>query len=219
MRQLPELIIFDLDGTLIEFHHEYLFSQTREVLEKLNHPIVPLDILSKFFSTFDYFGFVDRGNRDPFINSFWENFNWNGFPPPKPLVGVLDTLKTFHKEGVKLAITTSRFMPLDVLEKELEPTGIIEVMHYVTARSGDHIHWTDKTGLITEACSALGVSPKETMMVGDIPTDIKSAKDVGVKTSIAVTSGGIHHEILAKEEPTAILPDVSHLLDFLRSAD
>lgn len=52
-----DLVLFDLDGTLIEFHHQYLFEQTHRILEQLGHPPVQQTILNDCFSDFDYFRF------------------------------------------------------------------------------------------------------------------------------------------------------------------
>ena len=52
--QAAELFIFDLDGTLVEFHHEYLFNQAHAIIEKLSHPPIAPDVLENFFSAFDF---------------------------------------------------------------------------------------------------------------------------------------------------------------------
>ena len=65
------------------------------------------------------------------------------------------------------------------------------------------VNWRSRGVATAEAMvagSAPG-SPAETVMVGDVPTDVTSAAKVGVGTTVAVKSGGIKEEVLREAKP------------------
>lgn len=214
---VPKLVLFDFDGTLVEFHHEYLFSQTEKILSLLEHPPVSRSVLDQAFRAFDFFRFVGVGDRESFIESFWREFDWDSFPQPKPFSGVEQMFVDLRARGISSAIVTARCVEAERLRQEIAHTGILEHVVDVHTRAGEHVHWTDKRETIEKACREFGISPAEALMVGDIPTDITSAREVGIGRAVAVESGGILTPILSKSAPDAILPDVTHLVDWIFS--
>lgn len=214
----PKLVIFDLDGTLIEFHHEYLFSQTEEILFQLKHPPVSRGELQSSFAAFDFFRFFCGEERDGFVESFWSMFDWENFPSPKLFCGAYETLEKLVEQEIKVAITTSRFVDAEELREELRETRILPFLSSLITRTNDHFHWTDKRGLIRETCELLAIAPEHTLMVGDIPPDIMSAKEVGVRTTVGVISGGIREDVLAEAGPDLILQGVGELMGWMFKA-
>ena len=215
MEKRFECVLFDLDGTLIEFHHEYLFSQAELIIPDLAHDPVERSILEHHFAEFDFFGFVTEDKRNAFIESFWERFDWGGFPDPSLLPGITEMIQALHGNEMRTAIVTSRFTPVETLTEVLTPTGLIDFMHHVRTRPGDHIHWTDKRQMILDACAELGISPEKAVMVGDIPTDIESARDVGIGKTVAVLSGGVRRPVLERAKPDLILEHAGLLSEHL----
>jgi phosphoglycolate phosphatase-like HAD superfamily hydrolase len=209
----PELVIFDLDGTLIEFHHDYLYDETDRIILSLGYDPVPRSVLCSSFEAFDYFRFVLPGEREVFSERFWQMFDWGKFPQPKPLASSHQTLASLREKGVKVAVATARAMSVAEVRKILRDTGLLEHVSYVATRETEETHWMDKTGLISEVCRELEVLPAKSVMVGDNPTDIASASAVGVGLTVAVLSGGIRRDVLERSNPDFILPDVGALPD------
>jgi len=209
------LVIFDLDGTLIEFHHEYLFSQTERIIRKFGHPETERQVLEHHFSIFDYFGFVREDERDNFIEKFWTEFDWNSFPTPVPIEGVVDALVELNSKNIATSIATSRFATAKDIKKTLEPTNLLKYISHIVPRPGDHVHWTDKRAQLLEVCKLHQVDPSQAMMIGDIPPDIKCAKDVGIGLAVAVRSGGIKENLLQAENPDHIIESVKDILSVL----
>ena len=213
----PELVIFDLDGTLIEFHHDFLFDQTDRVLRQLGFDPVPRPLLSRYFSEFDYFQFVEAKERESFVERFWQLFDWDRLPQPMLLPGSLAAVAELTGRGIRTAIATARVTSESELRQTLGHTGLLEHVSCLATRASAEVHWTDKTGSIREVCHRLKISPRKALMVGDNPTDITSAKTAGVGYTVAVSTGGIREEVLAKAGPDAIIPDVRSLVDVLSS--
>lgn len=209
------LAIFDLDGTLIEFHREYLFSQTDEILPRMGHSVIAREELELSFSLFDYFRFFADHLRDTLVEEFWEHFNWECFPKPELISGVLDTLDALLTHKVKVAIATSRFISEVDLREVIKDTGLLKYMSLIRTRHEDHIHWSDKRGHLVDVCKALQIPPNASMMVGDIPPDMTSATEVGISSRVAVLSGGIREDVLLGANPSAVLTSVKEIKELL----
>ena len=63
---------------------------------------------------------------------------------------------------------------------------------------------------VLKACELLGVEPTETVVVGDTPQDVLSAKAAGA-CSVAVTTGKFRSAELAEFRPTYIIGSLSEL--------
>lgn len=207
-----KLAIFDLDGTLIHFHHDYLFSQTDKILKKLNHDQVPKDVLEKHFSDFDFFSFTNEGCKKTFEEKYWSHFDWENFPKDIVFDGVFELLEDLKRREIKLGLATARLCSLEQLKKDVSHTELLPLFDFIATREDEKIHWQDKTSQITSVCKELGVNPRDSFMAGDIPSDIRSAKKVDVRLSAAVLSGGIREDVLEKEEPDYIFPSISSML-------
>ncbi len=209
----PKLIIFDLDGTLVEFSTDYLLDEAIRIIEKVEHPEVARHDLLAAFSSFDFFRFVATSDRDEFVENFWKHFDWLGFPQPAPFATTLTVLQELKKRGFELAIATARQVSAAELKPLLEAVGILPYFSAVCTRTTAEGDWKDKKPQIHEVCAKLGISPEESIIVGDIPPDIASGRDVGIGYAIALTSGGILREILAASNPDFILDDLAQLLE------
>ncbi|MCB0344968.1 MAG: HAD family hydrolase [Bdellovibrionales bacterium] len=212
-----ELILFDLDGTLVEFHHDFLFDQAHLITEQLGHgPIDPQE-LEQHFSEFSFFDFIPENQRELFIHQFWSNFDWNNFPRAKVLPGAMELLHQINASNRKSGIVTSRAVPVEQLARELEHTGLIEHMTYVRTRSQDHLHWSDKRDSLASIIEESGLEPSRIAMVGDIPPDISSARVMGLGLTVGVLSGGLKRSVLEHAKPDHILDSVAQISELFFS--
>jgi phosphoglycolate phosphatase-like HAD superfamily hydrolase len=219
MSKKIKLALFDLDGTLVEFHHEYLFSQAEKLIGELGHKPVHRTEIEDAFSDFEFFRFVEGMAPELFEEKFWRAFDWANFPNSNPIPGAIETLQTFKEQGIHLGLVTARFTPRDHLIEELAHTNLLEHISHIRTKEESGTfwkhdsdgHWTDKRRMILEVCEHFGISPEDTLMVGDIPSDINSAKEAGVKKTVAVTSGGIKEQVLRNSAPDHIFESVEGL--------
>ena len=211
----PRVVIFDLDGTLVEFHRDYLFSETAKILERMNHPAVELELLQSSFAAFDYFRFVTDPDQDGFVERFWTHFDWDNFPQAKPIGEAQDVLRRLRQLGMMTAVATARLGTAEKVRQDLEHSGLLDYLPLIVARESEETHWTDKRSHIEAICKHYSVAPAEAVMVGDIPADISSARAAGVGLTVAVLSGGIERSVLEKENPDHIIADISGLIGVL----
>lgn len=208
---MPKLVIFDLDGTLVEFPHEFLYLETERILSEFSYPPVKRSILESCFSDFDYFRFMDETKREEFTERFWESFDWPNYPKAVLFPASLAVLERFAEQGVSLAIATARLGPEEKIREDLRETGMLEHLSVIAPREDSSQDWTDKKVQIRHVCGNLGISVKEAIMVGDTPPDIESAKELGLACSVAVLSGGINKDILEKVKPDLLISNIGEL--------
>ncbi len=216
---MTKLAIFDLDGTLINFPFTYLFEETERIISALGHPAVLRKDLESAFSSFDYFRVINYGlkvswdSEKDFQSKFWNEFNWIDYPKAVVFIDTIQSLKALKDLGYTLAIATARATTLDEITADLEFTGILPFMSGIKTRASHDDDWTDKSLQISSLLRETGAEPKDTIMVGDTPSDLISAQSMGLCASYGVLTGGIEKEILENSSPTKVF---SNLEDFSR---
>lgn len=209
---LKQVVLFDLDGTLVEFPREHLFQTTIEVCQQLGiHPPTELEML-RHFTAFDFFAAIPSDHRDSFAEFLARELERKGHPPLRPFAHTISTLKALKERGHELAIATARVVPVAQLQTELNDSGLGEYFAHVVTRYGGSQSWTDKQPQITELCRKFDRKAAEVCFIGDIPADVTTAYQSGVRQVIAVLSGGIDRTVLLQAKPLHLLEDIAELL-------
>ena len=216
MTARPDLVIFDLDGTLIEYELDYVFHQALNRLPELGCGNIDIEVIRHHFSLDQMFGFAPEEERVRLNNLFWDGLDRDNYPPPRTMEGTVETLCFLRKNGVRCAIATSRLEEESSLRKSLGTTGILEFIECLVTRRDPGLDWRIKKPLFEEVCSRCGVEPCCTWAVGDHPSDISSAHEACIPHAVALLSGSIYPEILASESPAAILPGIREIPDYWR---
>lgn len=215
MPKNKKLFIFDLDGTLIHFPTEYVLTHAENTIQELKHPEVPRKQLEDHFASFDFFAFVSQKHKNVFEKIFWANFDWQNYSNHQEITGTTKTLEKLFNSNYQIAIATARQCCPDNLKKDLEKTSFSNFIHLITTKNDPLSSFKDKVKQLDQIFSHFKTDPLDAVMVGDIPPDISCAKEYGIGLTIAVLSGGIKREVLEREKPDYILPDVSYLLDLV----
>lgn len=211
MLNIPELVIFDLDGTLIDYQHEFLFQEALRVLPQLGYPNITRTDLEDWFCSNNFFGYVPLAEQRSFEALFWEKLDKTKEPMPCELTGVRDVLEYLNDRNILCAIATARACTPEELSLELHATGFMKFISMVATKSCDDRHWSEKAPQIQTICDTLGVHPLNAWMVGDNPCDVISARNAGLGAALAVKSGKIYQDILEQTKPDAILENVGNL--------
>ena len=208
----PKLIIFDKDGTLIDFHLMWgtwiraiadrlqaltgrdlaaaLFQvvgyvpESGQVLADGALALAPVPELQELMYRLllDHGLFVDDARRT--LAEAW--FVPDPVELARPLADLYYLFGDFQRRNITVAVATSDDHAPTV--RTLERLG---VAHLVAAVVGadDVLAIKPAPDMVLRACAAVGVTPAETVMVGDNLADLQMGRAAGVGLNIGVLSG------------------------------
>mgnify|MGYP004645179711 CR=1 FL=1 len=182
---MKKLVIFDLDGTLIDT----LMDAGRcfnKVLEQFGFKTYPLEQynclvggnLEVIFSKL-----LEEQDRTEEIisklkNKYREVYSLDPKPNTKPFDGVLDVLKKLNeKNDISIAINTnkSQILAEKLCANMLSGVNFSGIFGYVDERPSKPDPYA-----VNELMKINNVLPEETIYVGDSLTDIKTAQNAGI---------------------------------------
>lgn len=212
-----KLIIFDLDGTLIDSIHDIALC-TNQVLEKLGFKTHPLDA---------YKNFVGDGAMTLLKNTFGDDvsdeilqkalvlfkeiYGDKIHKNTKPYDGIYEMLKIISKQDCYLAVLSNKphEFTVDFIEHFFKNFPFVEVH----GQKEEVPRKPNPQGIFNIA-NNLDVRLEDIIFIGDTPIDIKTAKNAGV-TSVAVSWGYRGVEELKKSDPDIVARDTKHLSELL----
>lgn len=209
-----ELIVFDLDGTLVK-SHETIYKATIKALKKLGlesnieHEMF-YNLLGHHFSDIfdecnitvpdvDHFINVYKGMYFDFIND--SKMYDNAFL-------LFDKLK---RNDIKLGLLTTKGQ--DQAEKISNYFDFAKYLDVVEGRKNGFAIKPAPDQLL-KICNELNIEPINTLMVGDTELDIQCGKDAGAKTC-AVSFGYRNVEEIKKLSPDYLIDDLSEIINII----
>ena len=205
------IVLFDLDGTLIDSGPIILASMQHAVTTVLGREIPPdeLGMTIGGQGIVAQMQAIDVEHADALLEAYKEHND-----------GLHETLEAFHEllailpglkaEGRMLGIVTAKRHRTVGLALERFP-ALASAFDVVVAHEDTERHKPDPDPVLL-AVSKLQGSAAEAVYVGDSPFDVQAAKAAGT-ASIAVTWGRIHsRERLEREEPDVVVETAEELL-------
>lgn len=214
MRRLVDLLIFDLDGTLVDSRLD-LAASVNHALRRMG--LAPLSVETVA-------GFVGdgvqalltraltaaRGAADPAeveagLQVFREHYATHLLDATRAYPGVPEALQALGHKAMAIATNKPRTYALAILEG----LGLHHQFRLVVG--GDSTpHRKPHPAQAEAILSALGLSPASALVVGDSPQDVAMARAVGCG-ACAVTYGLRSREELAAAAPDFLLDDLRDL--------
>ncbi len=188
----PKLVIFDLDGTLLD--------TIDDLKEAVNHAMS-----LRGFPTFtrdEVMAMVGHGARnlmrkalpdgykdDNMVDAAYDDFKVYYITHidthTKPFSGIHNLLAKLHQEGVMLAVASNKFQEgTEHLIKEFFP----EIPFVAVLGGRPDFPLKPNPEIVNEVLLKAGVKKEDTVMIGDSPTDMETAMNGGV-LGIAVNWG------------------------------
>ena len=213
----PELVLLDLDGTLVDSVPDLAYS-VNETLAELK--IAKRDInsirswvgngLEKLLHrslTNDFDGEADAKIFDAAFNKFMTIYSENVCALSECYPGVHEGLDQLKEKNIKLGCVTNKRGQF--VGPILEKLGIMEHMNIVIA--GDTLPQKKPDPLpLLHAASIFEKKPEQSLMVGDSESDVKAARAAGFQ--IVCVSYGYNHSCDIREtSPDAVIDSIAEL--------
>lgn len=211
-----ELLIFDLDGTLIDSRLDLAHS-VNAARERMGLSRMPVDTIASYV-----------GNGAPVLmrramgpeaseedvkrslKYFLEYYGEHLLDNTKLYPGVREALDGFKAAGVRMAVLTNK--PV------LHSRGIVDGLglhdHFFRVYGGDSLEQKkpDPVG-IYKLMEESGACPERTMMVGDSSVDVRTARNANVR--VCGVTYGLQPEGLESDPPDLLIDDMGRLADYV----
>lgn len=217
-------VIFDLDGTLTSFNIDYK-SIRAEVRSLLIRAGIPASVLSMNESIFEMLKKTEifMKNNGQSESSFMkirrkaleiaEKYELEAAKTTGLLPGVLETLKTLKRMGLKLGLcTVNGEKSTNYILKKFE---IAEFFDAITSR--DHVKYVKpNTEHMEGTLKALNVKPEEAVVVGDGSSDMRCARELKA-IAVAVPTGVSNPKELIASGANYLITSITNLPQLIES--
>ncbi len=215
---LPRLVMFDLDGTLMDSVPD-LAAAVDKMLMLLGREPAGIERVRDWVGNgsrvlvrralagqLDHDGVSDE-LADEALALFMQAYA-GGHELTTVYPGVRECLDWLREREVKLAIITNK--PAQFIEPLLEEKGLAGYFDWLVGGDTLPQQKPDPAALFWVMDKA-GVAPGESLFVGDSRNDVRAAKAATVRCA-ALTYGYNHGEPIADEQPTLVLDDLRELV-------
>lgn len=214
---LPRLVMFDLDGTLVDSVPD-LAAAVDQVLALRGRPPAgvarvkdwvgngALVLVRRALAGSIDHQEVDEAQAQAALADFMQAYS-GGHTGTTVYKGVLELLGWLRERGVLLAVITNK--PERFVAPLLEEKGLGEFAWII---GGDTlpVKKPDPTGL-QHVMTISGVTPQQCLFVGDSRNDVLAARAAGVKV-VAVSYGYNHGQPIALENPDLLVDSLDALI-------
>jgi phosphoglycolate phosphatase len=179
----PELVIFDLDGTLTD-SAEGIVASFRHALGAIGADVPGGDLARlvvgpPMHHTLTAMGFGDRA--DAAFDAYRADYYSRGWAMNRVFDGIPELLTDLQSAGVRLAVATSKNEPM--AKRILEHFGLDHHFEVIAGASPDGTRAT-KSAVLAHALAQLGPLPDNVLMVGDRSHDVEGASEHGIDTVV-----------------------------------
>ena len=212
-----DYVIFDFDGTVADTG-EGILKSLQYSFEQMGREVPDLSDLKKFIGPPIHYSFVtfygvSENEVEQYIEKYRERYRKIGIYECFVYDGMLETLKTLRKNGVKLGIASSK--PIKLVYDVMEHLKLTEYFDAVVGTRFDDSNHPGKTDLVLQSMEKLEDSDKSrTLMVGDRFFDIDGAAGAGVD-SVGVTYGYGSREEFMEHNATYIVDSPKEILNIV----
>ena len=196
----PQLVIFDLDGTLTD-SADGIVSSFRHALGEIGVEVPAGDLAGRIVGPPMHHTLQAMGLPDPdaAIAAYRADYSTRGWAMNRLFDGIPQLLSDLRGEGVRLAVATSKAEP--TARRILEHFGLDGLFEVIAGASVDGARAT-KADVMAHALAQLAPLPERVVMVGDRAHDVEGAAAHGIAT--IVVDWGYGRDDFA--QPSAAVP-------------
>jgi phosphoglycolate phosphatase len=214
---MKELLIFDMDGTLVDTENDIVFT-LNEALAEFNLPPKTSDEIRRYIGPgidhlYDYALENSTVNRNEFNLVFKKHYRANLDKETQLYTGIYDLLEELHTYPIKMAVLTNK--PSEPAEKLCNIFNISPFLSDIIGPDTLGAYKPDPTS-IHYLLAKYRISKNNAIMIGDSTPDIAAAKAAGID-SVGVSYGYKDLQSIQNLNPTHIMPSVADLKKLLFS--
>lgn len=215
--ELPRLVMFDLDGTLVDSVPD-LTAAVDQMLAQRGRPAAgvervcnwvgngaPVLVRRALAGSIEHAA-VDDDEAEQALQDFLRAYAAS-HSATTVYPGVDDLLQWLRSQGVALAVVTNK--PERFVAPLLAEKGLGE-FDWIIGGDTLPVKKPDPAGLL-QVMRTAGVSPLQSLFVGDSRNDILAARAAGVKV-VAVSYGYNHGRPIAEEQPDLLVDSLGALI-------
>lgn len=183
MTARPQLVIFDLDGTLTD-SAQGIVSSFRHALATIGAPVPDGDLAGMIVGppmhhTLSGMGLGEQA--DAAIAAYRADYTTRGWAMNRLFDGIPALLDELKSAGVRLAVATSKAEP--TARQILAHFGLDGYFEVIAGASLDGTR-AAKADVLAHALAQLGPLPERVLMVGDRSHDVEGAAEHGIDTVV-----------------------------------
>jgi HAD superfamily hydrolase (TIGR01549 family) len=217
-----QLVVFDLDGTLVtaEIDFQAMRRAIRDLLLKHGFPkeVLPMNSTQDLLrSAFAYAG--KKGKSPVEISELRDEvyaeavkYEWEGARKAKLVPGARETLQELQKYKIKTAILTNDNRA--VAEYLLDKFELSTLVDLLISRD-EAPHMKPSTEGLELILRQLDISPIQTLFIGDSTIDVMTAKKLGIRIIARLSKMRTEEELLA-EGAVVVFPSLTPIIPFLK---
>lgn len=216
--KLPQLVMFDLDGTLMDSVPD-LAAAVDKMLMLLGRQPAGIahvrdwvgngsEVLVRraLAGQLEHDGVADELAEEALALFMQAYSGGHGLTTVYP--GVRECLDWLHERDVNLAIITNK--PAQFIEPLLDEKGLTGYFQWLVGGDTLPQQKPDPAALLW-VMEKVGVGPAESLFIGDSRNDVRAAKAAAVPC-VALSYGYNHGEPIANEQPALLLDDLRELV-------
>ncbi|MGE2715950.1 HAD hydrolase-like protein [Mycolicibacterium litorale] len=206
----PQLVLFDLDGTLTD-SAQGIVASFRHALGEVGAPVPEGDLVSRIVGppmhhTLRSLGLGERA--DAAIAAYRADYTSRGWSMNRTFDGIPALLADLKAAGIRLAVATSKAEP--TAERILAHFGLDGFFDVIAGASPDGTR-AAKADVVASALERLAPLPDRVVMVGDRRHDVEGAAVHGIDT--VVVGWGYGRADFAEPGPDPVLAHVETVDD------
>jgi phosphoglycolate phosphatase len=198
----PRLVLFDLDGTLVDSAPD-IAAALNAALVELGHAPYPLPVVTSYVGD-GAAKLVERaagpsGEVDQalLLERFKAQYAANLCVQTRPYAGITDVLAAYRAAGTPVAVVTNK---PGGLARELLRALALDTAFSEILGDGDGFPRKPDPAIALHACALHGVAPADTLLVGDGIPDLRVARAAGIPVAAAAW-GYTPPDLLVAEQP------------------
>ena len=215
---MKKLVIFDLDGTLLDTIAD-LAESANHALKQLGYPTHPVEVIRTYvgngINKLLFRALPDEekseNNMMRMRTHFVPYYDAHNADLSAPYPGIVALLEELQAKGLRMAVASNKYQEATVkLVKHYFP--MIDFVEVLGQREGINVK-PDPT-IVFDILKKAGVSKEETLYVGDSGVDMQTAINAGVD-AIGVTWGFRPRTELEDFHPMGLIDQAEELLGFV----